>query len=80
VLDRDGHRCVVTEGGERCTVTTRLHAHHHPYSLEEIWQQAQREGWDWATFERAATDPDQVITTCARHNNALDAARRKART
>lgn len=60
-------------------MTTDLHGHHHPLSLEEIYEQSIADGLEWSVFVAMACDPDQVISTCAAHNNALDAARRKAR-
>lgn len=72
---RDGHRCRVVEDNERCPVTKGLHAHHHPEALEELYQRAR----NWETFVILATDIGAVVTTCARHNNMLDAERRRNR-
>jgi hypothetical protein len=70
---RDGGRCVVVEHDARCPVRTRLQAHHRPRSLEELWHLARGE---WDEFVRLATDLEQLVTTCPRHNAMLDARRR----
>jgi hypothetical protein len=71
-LLRDGQRCRVTTDGDRCTETTDLSVHHDP-PLEELYDQSR----DWQEFLWLATRPEVLFSTCVRHNNALDALRRR---